>query len=440
MGEEVAQVVIAESGLVPPLSETPTGALWLSPLDLLKANRGHTPLLHFYRPSSSPAGGATDFFDVARLKAALGKALVAFYPLAGRLDVDQDGRLQIDCGGQGALLLVAHSSHLTVDDLSDFKPSPELKRQLVPGLDSDEAARIMCAIQVTFFKCGGVAVGTALHHLAMDGYGASHFFQTWSAFSRDGVRAVVELPFHDRALLSPRDPPFVRPDALSLLHPALNLSELSGDPVATEVFLLGKGHVSALKRICGGASTFSALSAHVWRCICLARRLPPGSTTRLVFPANVRRILTPPLPDRYFGNAVMVLAAASKTQDIIAGGLASVAGRIRGVIGRMDDELVRSAVDQLVLAKSDGRVAARGSLPLTDVRVISWLGMPLYDADFSWGKPVAVLRAESNRGGFVHLMDQGGDGGVRVVVCAETAILGDFKRLLYDNLLLHSML
>jgi shikimate O-hydroxycinnamoyltransferase len=194
----MAQVVAAESCLVTPSSETPTRALCLSQLDLLKSNRGHTPLLHFYRNS----GGATDFFDVRRLKAALGRALVAFYPLAGRIDVDSDGRLQINCDGQGALFVVAYSSHLTVDHLSDFKPSPELRRLLVPRLDSAEAARIVCATQVTFFKCGGVAIGTALHHLAQDGNGASHFFQTWSAFSRDEKGAVVDLPCHDRALLS----------------------------------------------------------------------------------------------------------------------------------------------------------------------------------------------------------------------------------------------
>jgi shikimate O-hydroxycinnamoyltransferase len=179
----MAQVVAAESCLVTPSSETPRRALWLSQLDLLKSNRGHTPLLHFYRNS----GGAADFFDVKRLKAALGRALVAFYPLAGRIDVDSDGRLQINCDGQGALFVVAYSSRLTVDDMSDFRPSPELRRLLVPRLDdSAEAASIVCATQVTFFKCGGVAIGTALHHLA---------------------------------LVSAREPPAVRPDALSILLP-----------------------------------------------------------------------------------------------------------------------------------------------------------------------------------------------------------------------------
>ena len=56
----------------------------------------------------------------------------------------------------------------------------------------------------------------------------------------------------------------------------------------------------------------------------------------------------------------------------------------------MDDELVRSAVDYLELdqAKRDNSPAI-GNLLATDMRVVSWLGMPLYDVDFSWGKPLA---------------------------------------------------
>jgi shikimate O-hydroxycinnamoyltransferase len=267
----------------------------------------------------------------------------------------------------------------------------------------------------------------------MDGNGAFHFFQTWSALCRDGEEAVVEAPCHDRALLSPRDPPAVHPDALSVFCPTFNLSEPLG-PVVTQVFVLDKDQISSLKRACGGVSTFCALSAHVWQCMCMARGLSPDSTTRLVFPANVRGSMTPPLPRRYFGNAVIILGVAGKAEDIASGDLASVASRVRGVIGRMDDELVRSAVDYLEMAKADTR-PARGCLPATDVRVVSWLGMPMYDADFGWGKPVAVLRAESNRGGFVHLMDNPhGKGGVRVIVCAEAAILDDFERLLYANL------
>ncbi|XP_044445571.1 putrescine hydroxycinnamoyltransferase 1 isoform X4 [Triticum aestivum] len=395
-GEEEVQVV--ESCFVTPAVDTLRKALWLSALDLMLANRGYTPLVHFYR--RCPGTETTDdFFSVTKLKTALGKALVGFYPMAGRLRVDANGRLEIDCNSKGMIFLVARSQ-LTIDDFSDLKPSPRLRRLFVPQMLSAE----VCATQVTFFKCGGVALGTAVHHGTMDGISTFHFFQTWSTFSRDGDRAVI------------------------------NLSQPLG-PVVNEVFTLRKDQLSTLKRICGGSgvSTFSAVSAHLWQCMCLARQLPPNSTTRLAFAANIRRAMTPPFPDGYFGNAVINVSVADEARGIASGDLAYIAHRIKDTLGRVDDELVRSAVDYLELdqAKRDNSPAI-GNLLATDMRVVSWLSMPLYDVDFSWGKPLAVLRAESNRGGFAHLVDSAhGDGSVHIVMCIDATILKEFKRLLY---------
>ncbi|KAF7077147.1 hypothetical protein CFC21_081732 [Triticum aestivum] len=261
-GEEEVQMV--ESCFVMPAAATPGRALWLSMLDLILANKGHTPLIHFYRRRGGSVGTTEDdFFDVVRLKTALGKALVAFYPLAGRLRPDAKGKLEIDCNGEGLPFLVARS-RLTVDDFSDLKPSPRLRRLFVPLVD--DSAGILWAIQVTFLKCGGVVLGTATHHGAMDGTAAFHFFRTWSAFSRDRVQAVVNLPYHDRTRLCARNPPIFHPDALSTFFPKIILSQTPG-PVVNEAFTLQQDQVSTLEHVCGGGSvsTFSVVSAHVWQ-------------------------------------------------------------------------------------------------------------------------------------------------------------------------------
>lgn len=126
--EEVKEM---ESCFVTPHEDTPRQGLWLSPLDIVMVSRGHTPTVYFYQRDTATV--AADFFEVGRLKEAMAKALVAFYPLAGRLSVDGDGRPEIDCNAEGALFVVAQSK-LTVDAFSDLKPSPELRRLFAPVL------------------------------------------------------------------------------------------------------------------------------------------------------------------------------------------------------------------------------------------------------------------------------------------------------------------
>lgn len=368
----------------------------------------------------------------------MAKALVAFYPLAGRVGVDGDGRAEIDCAGQGALFVVAHSDlAVDEDDLSNFQPSPELRRLFVPRVEPS----VMCAVKVTFLRCGSVVLGAALHHAAVDAISAFHFFQTWSAFSSesdgDGAAAKLPWPCHDRTLLRARSPPAVHPDALDVFCPNPSRSRGPGAAVVNNIFVFSKDQVSALKQRAGNVSTFCAVSAHVWRCLCAARQLPPDATTRLTFPANVRRRLRPPLPDAYFGNGFILLGAAGKVRDIASPGseLASVAGRIGCAVRRMDDELVRSAVDYLELEACGGGLPEAavhtGSLAETEVMVVSWRGMPVYDADFGLGKPLVMHRAVQPHAGFVCLMD-GVVGSVRILVSTEATVRDDFHRLLYD--------
>jgi hypothetical protein len=134
-------------------------------------------------------------------------------------------------------------------------------------------------LQVTFFKCGGVALGVASHHAAVDGISTFHFIKTWSAFSRVGDGAAIELPCHDRR--RDQTPPRCFPSP--------------------------------------------GTSALVWKCASIARRLPPDTIARLSFPVNVRRrgVLKPPLPARYFGNALVSLCVAGAARDVALEALAS---------------------------------------------------------------------------------------------------------------------
>nr|GEV64063.1 shikimate O-hydroxycinnamoyltransferase-like [Tanacetum cinerariifolium] len=66
-------------------------------------------------------GAATNIFDTKVIKDALESVLVAFYPVAGRLKEDEDGRIEIDCQGQGVLYVKAESDGV----INNFAPRIE---------------------------------------------------------------------------------------------------------------------------------------------------------------------------------------------------------------------------------------------------------------------------------------------------------------------------
>lgn len=137
-------IEIISSELVVPSEETPKAPLWLSNLNLA-AGRGHTTTVFLYRPNNR---ASDDFFSVGTLKSSLAKALVQFYPLAGRLGVNRDdGRIEINCNGDGALFVVARTDAM-LDDFDGFAPSTEMRNLFVPPAEQPDPPCILLMTQV----------------------------------------------------------------------------------------------------------------------------------------------------------------------------------------------------------------------------------------------------------------------------------------------------
>ena len=120
------------SELVKPTKATPQIPFWLSNLDL-GARNSYTPMIYLFRTHSNDNQG---FFSPDVLKTALGNALVPFYPLAGRLSVALDGRVEINCNAKGAVFTVARSD-VVLDDLEGFMPSKEMCDMFVPPYEKE---------------------------------------------------------------------------------------------------------------------------------------------------------------------------------------------------------------------------------------------------------------------------------------------------------------
>uniref|UniRef100_A0A0E0PUE3 Uncharacterized protein n=1 Tax=Oryza rufipogon TaxID=4529 RepID=A0A0E0PUE3_ORYRU len=201
----MATVEVLTSEVVAPAEETPAGAVWLSNLDLA-ARRGYTPTVYFYRRNGDDEAA---FFAADAVRDGLARALVPFYPLAGRLGLaggGEDGRVQIDCTGEGAVFVTARSGHYALDDLmNEFVPCDEMRDLFVPPTPPPNPPCALLLVQVTHLRCGGVVLGMALHHSVVDARSAAHFAETWASIVRGAPAGDAPVPpCFDHKLLAAR--------------------------------------------------------------------------------------------------------------------------------------------------------------------------------------------------------------------------------------------
>ncbi|CAM0909506.1 unnamed protein product [Alopecurus aequalis] len=199
---------------------------------------------------------------------------------------------------------------------------------------------------------------------------------------------------------APRRRPTTARSSADLDHPIYSPARAHLDglprPFVTRVYSVSPKLLEDLKSRCApGVSTYGAVTAHLWRCMCVARGLAPESNTSLRVPANIRDRLRPPLPHHLFANAIVREDITVKVGDVVAQPLGFVADVITKAVEQVDDAYVRSRIDFFELEFRKGRQAARGQ-PMTesDLWVLSWLGMPIYDADFGFGVPDLVAPAQ----------------------------------------------
>nr|CDG56253.1 hydroxycinnamoyltransferase 2 [Glechoma hederacea] len=426
---------VKESTMVKPMEETPGGSLWLSNVDFLMPDSYHTPSVYFFRHD-----GSANFFDAAELKAALSRALVHFYPFAGRLNKDDSGRLKINCSGEGVLFVEAECDG-ALADLADFSPSPHISLAAKVDYSQGISTYPLSLMQLTRFKCGGVSLGVTNEHHVADGTAALHYINTWSDIAR-GL-TVSAPPFLDRRLLAARSPPqpnfsHVEYQPYPSLKTPLNIT----NEAAFKTFTMSRDHLNAIKEKCNSGekktsyTTYEAVAGHVWRCICMARRLPPDQESKVQISVDSRQRLRPPLPERYFGNAIFFATPVALCGELESKPLRFAVAKIHDALARMDDEYMKSALDYLEVEQQNIAAIVRNeeeTVGCPNAKITSWVRLPFYEADFGWGKPVFAGLAAASLEGKCHLqVDPENEANMKLSISLLKPHLDLFEKLLYD--------
>nr|XP_043621726.1 spermidine hydroxycinnamoyl transferase-like [Erigeron canadensis] len=438
------------SSMVQPLTRTWSGKLALSELDQVGVTN-HVPTIYFYKHSPD------DWITVLQtLKSSLSCTLVHFYPLAGRLSFASRGRLEINCNAAGVQFMEAYADKMLMD-LDTFLPSP-IYHQLIPSIDYQNAPLEevpLVVLQVTRFSCGGFSLGLNISHVVADGQSALHFVSEWARICRGEL--IESVPYLDRSFLRAGEPPrscsTIEHEQFGLPPVLIDQSSKSEREQETTVAMLRliATQVEKLREMADrsqksemshGFTRYEAITAHIWQTSCKARNHKPEQPTALNISVDIRNKMRPPLPQKYFGNAIVDVIATGFSGEIVSNSLGYVSNKIRDVIKKVDDEYVNSVIDSL---KRQEDLSRFGELSTSNdegpyygnpnLGVISWLTLPIYGTDFGWGKEIHMgPGTHESDGASLILNGQDGDGSLIVPICLQVRHMEDFKKVFYQDI------
>jgi shikimate O-hydroxycinnamoyltransferase len=346
------------------------------------------------------------FFD-ARLDGellarALARTLSSFPCLTGRMVRDADGGHRVDWTGAPVTFEVAD-----VDGpIARPGPARPAKADLAALIAPIATWRLalrggpLFRARLTRYRDGSVLAVSVAHALT-DMHGYCFLVEHWAAQARgEEGRA----PCHERTLVDDAAAAAAGRDGvgehfveLSRLGQLRNVARLGAgyfDSVSTVVRVDGgvlarlKAEMVAAAPAHAQLSTNDALAAHLWRALGGQRSLDGAQLNRLTTIVNLRR--TSGLPDGYFGNATLAIAAALPHRELLAASPAERALALRAAAARLDRARIAAVtayLDDHRRAGSFGSLFPRMGVFADDLWINNWSRFPVYDLDFGGGRP-----------------------------------------------------
>ncbi|XP_065852507.1 benzyl alcohol O-benzoyltransferase-like [Euphorbia lathyris] len=382
----------SEPEFITPAKPTPHEFKALSDLDDQDTLRIYIPVILLY-----PYNPAMEGVDPAKvIKEAVAKALVFYYPFAGRLrEVGPSRKLIVECTGEGVLFIEAHADVTLQQSGNSLEPPfPDLEELLFYGSHFDDVLDSpLLLIQVTRLKCGGFVVAIGHNHTMADGSGLGQFLSAVGEIAR-GKQVPSILPVWERHLLCAATPP-----NLTGFHPEyenyldvdnVELDDNDGDDIEGDVngsFFFGPKELSTIRKLIPPnfqkCSTFEILTACIWKCRTISISPKPNQIMRMSCIVNARNRFNPPLiPQGYYGNSFLFSTVISKAEQVIRNPVEYALDLIRKAKEGVSRDYIQSAMDTIV-SKERPWVQIDGTYMMSDNTRSGFR-----EVDFGWGNAI----------------------------------------------------
>ncbi|XP_024173028.1 alcohol acyl transferase 2 [Rosa chinensis] len=424
----VFQVNRTQPQLITPARPTPHETKMLSDIDDQQGLRFQIPVIIAYKNNPSMSNQKC---PVQVIREAISRALVYYYPLAGRLREGPNRKLMVDCNGEGVLFVGANAD-VTLEEIGDaiLPPCPVLEDFLcnVRGSDGILGCPLLL-VQVTILRCGGFILALRVNHTMCDAPGLVLFLNTVGEMVQ-GESAPSIPPVWEREILNARDPPRITCTHHEYKEIIDDYSDEGSDAavMVQKSVYFGPNEIRAMKKHLpphlSNCSTFDLITSCLWKCRTVALELNPEQVVRVSCIVNARgKLNSLRLPLGYYGNAFAYPAAVSGVKQLCESSLGYALELVMKAKSEMNEEYMRSVADLMV-------IRGRPSFTLTGNFIVSDNRRTgVGDVNLGWGKPAFCGPAKAlNLISFYVQQKKEKEDGILVPVCLPSLSMVRFQQ------------